>query len=281
MRKRRWQWLGLGAAALVAIVGWQLLQPPPPTVRFFDVGQGDAALVSSGRTQLLVDGGPDRSGLAPLGAALPPLDRRIEYVVLTHPHTDHYRGLLEVVRRYRVGTLLVGVPGVGPEYRNLIDEARRRGVRIVRAARQQIAVGQAIRADVIYPPEAWPDKPVSDPNNSSVVVMVSAPATKVLMVGDTGNDEERELLGAGLDLDADILKVGHHGSRTSSGPDFLAAVTPRVAVISVGAKNRYGHPAPATIQRLQQTGATIYRTDQRGTVTVTFSAAGYRLRTDR
>lgn len=275
------KWTVIAGAALLALVGVRLASVPADGIRFFDVGQGDGALVSSGHTQLLVDGGPDRSGLAPLGAAMPLLDRRIEFVVLTHPHADHYRGLEEVIKRYRVETLIIGVPGKESEYRNLIEEATRRGVHIVRASGQRIPVGRAIRADVVYPLAAWPDKPVSDPNNSSVVLMVHAPATKVLMTGDMSIPEERELLQTGQDIDADILKVGHHGSKTSSGPDLLAAVTPRVATVSVGAGNKYGHPAASTIENLQRAGATVYRTDQRGTVTITFDRTGYRLGTER
>lgn len=275
------KWIVLAATALAGWTGFSWVNPPADGVRFFDVGQGDAALVSAGRTQLLIDGGPDRSVLAPLGASMPILDRRIEYVVLSHPHTDHYRGLIDLIRRYQVGTLIVGVPGKEGEYRDFIAEAERRGTRVVRAAGQRVALGPELRAEVADPLEALPDRPVTDPNNASVVVMVTAGTTKVLMTGDAGFEQEKRLLAAGRNLDADILKVGHHGSKTSSSPDFLAAVTPRDAIVSTGAGNKYGHPTAEALARLAEANATIYRTDQRGTVTVTFDRAGYRLKTAR
>ena len=271
----------IGALALAGWTAFAWMNPPPDGVRFFDVGQGDAALVSSGRTQLLIDGGPDRAVLASLGRAMPPLDRRIEFVVLTHPHTDHYRGLIEVVKRYRVDTLIVGVPGKEAEYRDFVAEARRRGTKVVRAAGQRVSLGPALRAEVVDPLEPLPDRAVSDPNNASVVLMVTAGVSKILMTGDAGFEQERRLLADGRALDADVLKVGHHGSRTSSSAPFLQAVTPRDAVVSSGEGNKYGHPTAAALARLTGAGAAVYRTDQRGTVTVTFERSGYRLRTER
>ncbi len=278
MSRLRWT-VSVGLAFAVWL-GWSLSHPPADGVRFFDVGQGDAALISAGRTQLLVDVGPDRSVLAPLGSSLPVFDRNIEFAVLSHPHTDHYRGLRDVIRRYHVGMLIVGVPGKEREYRDLIAEAEHHGTTVVPAAGQRIVLGPSVRAEVIEPSAPSPDEPVDDPNNASVVLMVRAGPSRILMTGDAGFEEEGRLLAAGHSLAADVLKVGHHGSRTSSGEEFLAAVRPRDAVISSGAGNTYGHPTAEALERLSAAGARVYRTDQRGTITLTFDASGYRLRTE-
>jgi competence protein ComEC len=272
--------LVLAGVLVMSLTGWvvvRLMNPPAEGIRFFDVGQGDAALVSSGQTQLLIDGGPDRTVLGSLGKAMPLLDRRIEYVILSHPHTDHYRGLIEVVKRYQIGTLIVGVPGKESEYRGFINTAKERGAKVIAASGQRISLSSTVRAEIIEPLQSPPDQPVEDPNNASVMAMVTLGSSKVLMTGDAGFEEERRILGEGRNIDADVLKVGHHGSRTSSSEAFLAAVSPHVAVISSGAGNKYGHPTAEALARLNAAGIRTYRTDQYGTITLRLSGAALKL----
>ena len=252
-----------------------------PTVRFLDVGQGDAAIISSGPFQVLIDGGPDNAVLPGIGDSMPLFDRTIDAVILTHPHTDHYRGLAEVFRRYDVGVLIVGVPGDEPEYRALLDAARSQEIPIVPAGGQVIRLPNDLSLRIVHPSTPFPDQPVEHPNDRSVVAMLESGGGKILFVGDAEEGEERELLKANAPLNADVLKVGHHGSKTSSGPEFLRAVTPRVAVMSLGKDNTFGHPSSQTLTSLEQPGAQSYRTDRQGTVTLTIEPSGFRVRTER
>ncbi|MSU75972.1 MBL fold metallo-hydrolase [Patescibacteria group bacterium] len=250
------------------------------TVRFFDIGQGDSAMISVGKTQMLIDGGPDRSVLNGVGKAMPVLDHRIEYVVLSHPHTDHYRGLVDVLKHYQVTTLILGVPGKEEEYQAFIKLAKEKRVNIVRAASQSIRLGSSVTLQIVHPSTPFPEEPLENPHDASVVGVATIGRTRILFTGDAEKKVEDKLLNSGINLDTDILKVGHHGSRTSSTEKFLTTVTPKVSVISVGANNRYGHPTPVTLQSLANIGSRVFRTDEKGTVTVSFSASTYFVKTE-
>jgi competence protein ComEC len=239
-----------------------------------DVGQGDALLVRvAGGHDVLVDGGPDPrlvlSRLSEQGVT------RLDLVVLTHPHLDHVAGLAAVLRRYPVGAVLEGPDHSEiPEYIAFADEVRRRGVahRLVGRG-DRIEVGPAL-IDVLAPTHVASGTR-SDHNNSSVVMRVRTPDGTVLLLGDAEVEEQSELFAAvGPEgVKADVLKVAHHGS-AYQWPPLLAAVGARVAVVSVGAGNRYGHPSPALIDALVAAGAVVRRTDLDGTVTVELAPGG-------
>lgn len=266
------------AAIACAIVIAVAAPRPGLTVRVIDVGQGDAALVQCGSRQLLVDGGRDRSVLAGLGRGMPAFDRDIDMVVLTHPHADHYVGLIAVMERYRVGRFFTSGAGAdAPEYAALVRAADAEAVapEPLRAG-DRLMLGSCAVVDVLWPSPRVPTS--KDPNEASVVLRVRRPdaATEraaILLTGDATDDVERALIEADVDLAADVLKVGHHGSKSSSIGAFLDVVAPEEAVISVG-RNSYGHPAPAALQRLEARGIRVRRTDRDGDVVV-------RIRRDR
>lgn len=251
------------------------LPHPGLTVRVIDVGQGDAALVQCGGRQMLIDGGPDRSVLAGLGRGMPAFDRDIDVVVLTHPHADHYLGLIGVMERYRVRRLLSsGANSDVAEYAAFLRAAEAEGARPepLRAG-DRIALGDCAMADVLWPVAGAAD--ADDPNEASVVLHVrradaTSPSAAVLLTGDATDDVERALLASGVDVAADVLKVGHHGSRSSSTGEFLDAVAPTAAIISVG-RNSYGHPAVAAVMRMEKRGVSVFRTDRDGDVVVRIS----------
>ncbi len=241
----------------------------------FDVGQGDSILVQCGTRQMLVDGGPDATALARLGTAMPFFDRTIESVVLTHPHADHYVGLIGVFAHYKVLHFYTsGSVADAPEYRALLDAVRLSGARtlVVRPG-DRIDIGDCGHADAYWPDLSRANFTFKDPNAESVVLRLSrndavSPQAAIMMMGDATAEVERALVAEKIPLQADVLKVGHHGSRTSTTPEFLDAVHPKEAVISVGKKNAFGHPAPATLLRLSASGVKAYRTDQDGSVRV-------------
>jgi len=240
-----------------------------------DVGQGDAILVEGDRgARLLVDGGPDPDRLlALLDARLPAWDRRLDLVVLTHPHEDHVGGLAALLGRYRVGPIFEpGMLGPGPAYHAF--EAALRGAR---RETGRLADGDSLRLDDVSITVRWPvagTVPRVPPdtgkgiNDVSIVLDIRFGRRRLLLMGDTEEEVDPQLLQAGLQGPVDVLKVAHHGSGTASTAPFLAAVRPRVAVVSVGVGNPYGHPAPATIARLRAAGAAVYRTDLDGSVEI-------------
>lgn len=244
-------------------------------VTVLDVGQGDAILVEGGRGgRLLVDGGPDPDRLLiALDARLPPWDRRIDLLVLTHPHEDHVAGLALLLARYRVGrTFEPGMIGPGPGYRAWQAALDRLGLRPGRLATGDRFSLDEIRFRVLWPdPGGVPRQPADGGtaiNNVSIVLLGEIGRQRFLLAGDIEEEIDPILLARGLPR-VDLLKVAHHGSRTSSTAAFLDAVRPRVAIASAGAGNPYGHPTKATLDRIAARGAQVLRTDRNGSVEVT------------
>ncbi len=231
-------------------------------IAFLDVGQGDAILITRGSNQLLIDTGKDgRSLLSELGKVLPPWDRRVETVILTHPDQDHIGALPDLLSKYRVSTLLSedisSDTEIGRVVRDAID---RRGIpRILPRAGLSIAMSPDARAEVLFPDR---DYRVSQKNTNagSVVVRLRVGIETFLFTGDLPREEV--VLPA---EDIRVLKVSHHGSKYSTSDVFLNRMTPEEAVISVG-KNSYGHPAEEVLTRLEARGIRVFRTDRDGTV---------------
>ena len=223
-------------------------------VTFADVGQGEAVLVTTpGGRHILVDGGPHRlHAVQLLGKRLPFWDRSIELVVLTHPHSDHVTGLTEVLRRYRVEHVLEReIDYHSLEYQAWRQAVADEGALVTRAqAGQLVAAGDGVFLQVVSPPEALLQGTESDVDNASVVVRLVYGDVSFLLTGDIFSEAEADLLARAAPIDSDVLKVPHHGSRSSSSETFLRGVTPAAAVISVGRGNPYGHPHPEAIEAL-------------------------------
>jgi competence protein ComEC len=278
--------LRLASAALVvavAVAGAVAISRPAGVARVtvLDVGQGDAILVEGPRGgRLLVDGGPDPDRLlVALDRRIPAWDRRIDAVILSHPHEDHVAGLALLLDRYEVGRVFEpGMRGPGPGYAAWLDRigGRRPDIRLSLAAGDRLTVDD-IGLRVLWPirgsvPTEPPDSGTGI-NNVSVVLLGTVGEQRFLLAGDVEEEVDPTLLAAGLPT-VDMLKVAHHGSRTATTDAFIEAVRPRVAVASAGIGNRYGHPAPATLDRLANAGARVFRTDRDGSVTVSFDDGG-------
>jgi len=277
----------LGALAIAILVVAGATRPDGRAhVIVLDVGQGDAILVT-GPTggRMLVDGGPDPDRLlVALDARVPPWDRRIDLVVLTHPHEDHVAGLPLVLERYRVGQVVEpGMPGRSPGYEALATILATRGSR-----RGRLVAGDHFALDGIAFDVLWPDadrvpREASDDgsevNDASVVLLGSFEGRRFLLAGDAEAGVEAELASRGLPT-VDLLKAGHHGSRTSTSAELVEATRPRVAAVSVGVRNDYGHPSRDVLARLASAGAAVLRTDQVGTIDVALDGAGSEIRTE-
>ncbi|HJX13832.1 MAG TPA: DNA internalization-related competence protein ComEC/Rec2 [Dehalococcoidales bacterium] len=250
-------------------------------VSFLDVGEGDAVLVQQGSRQVLIDGGPSPQAVTrALGRRMPFWDRTIDLVVLTHPHQDHLAGLVEVLRRYRVARVLApDFPHDSPLYDEWQRTVAEKGIESTPArAGQRITLGNGVAIEVLNPSLPPLEGSQSDVDNNAVVLRVSHGDVSFLLTSDIMGEGEREMVRRRAGLAATVLKVAHHGSDTSTTPGFLAVADPRVAVISVGADNRFGHPDDGVVERLagKLGKESIYRTDEHGTID--FTTDGERLR---
>lgn len=234
----------------------------------FDVGQGDALFLElSDGNQILIDGGPDKSVLSKLGRAMLPWDRDIDLLILTHPHADHVDGLLEVAKRYTVGAVIEsGALHSIPEYAEWRELVRSRGIPVISArAGQRIIGSDGFSLDLLAPFGSENGKSFKNIHDAMIVMKLSYASTSAMLMGDAEQKIEYKLVRRyGGNLRSDVLKVGHHGSKTSTSDAFLEAVSPAYAAISVGRKNRYGHPAQEVLDRLKRAGIRISRTDYDG-----------------
>lgn len=259
----------------VAALGWRELSLLPDGrlhLYFLDIGQGDSALIVTphGR-RILIDGGPDWTALRHLGDLLPFFDRRIDVMVLTHPHQDHLASFPEILKRYPVGSfLMAGTPYTLGRYQATLDELAVRHVAVLGPDARDIAVESGVTLRVLWPPPGTFGAQVKNVNIASMVTMLEYHGRRALFTGDIEEVTERELVRLKADLRADILKVPHHGSRGSSSAPFLNAVGMTTAVISSGSGNTFGHPRPEALERLAAAGAVIRRTDREGTIAITW-----------
>ena len=252
---------------------------PPVSLTLLDVGQGDAILLRDGGRTLLVDGGGwrhgDFGGRVLLPALLGEGVRRLDAVVLTHPDSDHCHGLEQVASYLPVGEVWLAPQWAGDRCADAL--AATPGARALHlAAGGRRRVGRW-RLSVLHP--AWPRAPgravaSRDHNRLSLVLLAEAAGRCAVLTGDLDRAGERAVVARDPDLGCDLLKVGHHGSKTSTGPELLAAVRPRLALVSAGRGNPYGHPAGEVVARLERSGVILLRTDRQGLVRLEWRAGG-------
>jgi competence protein ComEC len=252
-----------------------------------DVGQGDSALIvtPSGR-QVLIDGGPDQlDATRSLGSKLPFWDSSLDMVILSHGHADHVTGLVEVLRRYEVKHIVERELDYGsPVYLEWKQAVSDEGAVTTQAETGQIIdLGDGVGIEVLAPPQTLLVGTDFDANNASVVLRVVYNDVSFLLTGDMFQVAERDILSQGIPVHSTVLKVAHHGSRTSSLPQFVERVGPSVAVLSVGQDNRFGNPHPETIDTLHQYVAEdrIFQTNERGTIEFITNGTTLRVKTER
>lgn len=238
------------------------------TFAMLDVGQGDALFIESPTgTQVLIDAGPARRLMGPLSQIMSPFDRSIDAIVITNPDADHISGFADVLKKYEVGILLE--PGTFNEsktFQNIKDEIERKNIPDVLAKKgMKLDLGGDVFIDILFP-----DRDVStwNPNDGSIVARLSYGDTSVMLTGDATIKTEKIILEdlKRENLKSMVLKVGHHGSRTSSSDAFVKAVAPRYALISDAKDNKYGHPHQEVVDLFSEIGAKIMRTDLLGTI---------------
>ncbi len=266
--------LTLGVLLLLAVVSWlpssaqsdascQCLE-----VSFLDIGQGDAVLIQTpDGFEMLVDGGPNAAVLRELAKRRSFFDKEIDVVVSTHPDLDHIGGLVDVLKRYQVGTIVMttneGESGAATAFTESVPQE---GAEVVFAdAGQTISLGKEVVVQIFAPTG---DESKLESNTASIVLRVVYGNTSFMLTGDAPQEIEDYLVRTyGTQLDSDVLKLGHHGSKTSTSDLWLDTVTPTYAVVSAGLDNRYGHPNQDVMQRVFKRNIQTSHTGTDGTVT--------------
>jgi competence protein ComEC len=253
-----------------------------------DVGQADSFFLRSpsGRT-MLVDAGNAKADTEQV--ILPYLSRlgvsKLDYLVLTHPDQDHVGGMPSLLDGIPVGAFVDSVqPNITNQaYNQTLQRVQSKGVTPIKARRGQAGpdLGQDVQVQVIEPEDPLITKSESVTNNNGVAMRVTYGTVSALLAADLGKEGEARLLAHKENIRSQILKVGHHGSESSSSNEFLDAVNPEVGLISVGAGNTYGHPHRQTLQRLEERKVAVYRTDQNGTIQLRIDGRGYTVSPDR
>ncbi|MDP4009307.1 MAG: MBL fold metallo-hydrolase [bacterium] len=253
------------------VVWAEVIEGREAKVVFFDIGQGDAVFLrTSHGHRILIDGGPDDTLVQKLFQELPFWSRRIDAIILTHPHADHVAGFFPILEQFDISLILwSGVrydSSFARQWEKLVKE---NGENVIIAKFPLRILWNTFSQDfldVLHPFESLEGQSLKDVDKSSLVLRASISERKFLFTGDLFRDGEQKLVERGFNLRSDILHVGHHGSRTSTDPLFVEAVAPAIAVIQMGRENRFGHPHQETIATLERYGITILRTDREGDI---------------
>lgn len=246
-------------------------------VHFIDVGQGDSIFIKARDKNILIDGG-DRGNIVPNYLTIQEVEH-LDLVVGTHPHADHIGGLINVIENFEVKEIMdpgiVHTTKTYEDYLTLIDE---KDIKYTEARTGMIRNYDGVDFEILHP--KTPSR--RHLNDSSVVIKVSLGEVSFLLTGDAERAAEGQMLSNNsIDLNSTFIKLGHHGSETSTTEEFLKAVDPEVSIITVGKNNRYKHPSPNVVNRVSNHGSTIYRTDYNGNIVVTTNGIDYNINTHR
>lgn len=245
-----------------------ILEEAQLRVWFFDVGQGDAIFIETeNKKRIMIDSGRDNHVLSKIGMVVPPWDRDIHAIIETHPDSDHITGFIEVLNRYDVQDVYLTGQKSDTEIKTVFDNAiveEGASVKYVRSG--DLIILDDVVLEIFAPDESLVGKKLKDKNEGSVIIKVTYGETTLLLTGDLPTAVEYELLSKQFG-EIDVLQIPHHGSVYSTSPAFLKKINPEVSVISVG-KNNYGHPHPVVIDRIENSGSNIYRTDKDGDILI-------------
>ena len=269
--------IGLVLCNIIAgLILWDLTKIQSIEVSFLDIGQGDSIFIQTPQNhQILIDGGPsNKIILKKLSQVMPQWDRTIDLIILTHPEHDHIAGLIEVLKSYKVENIMwTGIKRDTGEYIEWQRLIEKEGANIIIAqAGQKIFSNSAkgsYEIEILYPFESLENQEVKSVNNTSIIARLTSGENSFLFTGDAFKSIENKLIAKEVYLDSDVLKVGHHGSKTSTSQEFIEQVSPEIAVIQCGRNNRYGHPYPETLATLEKFDINILRTDIDGDIKIT------------
>lgn len=287
MNRRRISFVHIIVFVVLAVAARQTVhdaQSKDGFLRIFmlDIGQGDSLFIEAPNgTQVLIDGGPDQTVVQRLGGVMPFYDHDIDVVVATHLDSDHSAGLVSVLDRYDVSVVVENgaesKTAVARAWRVAVENEHARHV-IVRAG-TTISLGNGVTLTALNPLEDMEGRLLAKANDYAITFLLTYREFSMIFTADIEERTERRILLAHVLVDADVLKIAHHGSRTSTSDAFLSAVSPQLALISVGARNSYGHPTAEVLNRLEKNGIPYYRTDTDGTVELASDGYTYSVRT--
>lgn len=266
--------VGLFVSLIIAIILIISLPKNGLMVSYLNIGQGDGIYIRTPDDyHILIDAGPTSKILEELGEIMPLYNRTIDLILISHPHADHLNGFVEIVKRYKVNrVLMVGTPSRNQFYQKLLNLFNEKEIPVHFAVSDNdIKLGKDVYMDVIWPMKIEAGSYYENVNNASLAVKITFGNDSFLFTGDAEIEQEEEMLDSGFDLVADILKAGHHGSKTASSEDFLDSVVPEKVVIQSGAGNSYGHPHKETLLKYFERNIEILRNDLQGRITLEFS----------
>lgn len=274
---KKWDELSLFVIIVVLALGifvwYQVIFAGPaarPEIYFLDVGQGDAELVVlSGGVKIMTDAGPDQKVIKSIEKALSRGDKYIDIAIISHPQLDHFNGYNYLLDNYNFGAFIWNGRSdtkTVKEWPALLEKIKAKNIPLITLAAGDRVRYQSNEIDFLSPDKSFIQS--AELNDTGFVELVKTSAFKTLLTADIGFSVEDYLTKQRTDLRADVFKVPHHGSKYSSGDTFLSAVSPKVAVIEVGEKNRYGHPTKEALSHLGASGAKIFRTDQNGNIKI-------------
>lgn len=249
-------------------------------IYFLNVGQGDAELIQKGDYQILIDGGPDGSVLAELGKIMPLTDRKIDEVILTHPHADHLTGLNEVMKRYEVGQIYTsGSVTTSNQYLNFLNTIKEKNIPLsIPSVGEEKMPFDGAEMQFLWPGDRYKGISGDNLNNTSEVLRFCFESHCAIFMGDQETDEQKlmfaELTKQKIDYTANLLKVAHHGSNNGTDQMTIGSIKASFSVIEVGADNQFGHPHAATLDLLKANNVQIFRTDRDGTIRFTMTKEG-------
>ncbi|MDO5388166.1 MAG: ComEC/Rec2 family competence protein [Clostridia bacterium] len=246
------------------------------TVSFIDVGQGDSILVKSNGCYMLVDAGEEDKGSVVAEYIRNEGIDKLDYVVATHPHSDHIGGMDDILNTFQVDNIIMPDMVTSTKcFENMLNAVENKNINaIVGQAGYDFELGN-FKCSIVGPVTIG-----DDANNNSVVIKLVYGNDSILLTGDCSKAEETDIADSGADISANLLKAGHHGSSTSSSDKFVSMVSPQIVVISCGKDNEYGHPHKETLDTFNKYGVKVYRTDEEGTVTAVCSGNGISMVTD-
>lgn len=248
-------------------------------IHILDVGQGDSILIEKGDSQILIDGGPDGKVLSEIGKFMSVSDRTIETVILTHPHADHLAGLNQILDRYEISTIYYsGVNYDSNGYTEFLDKVKSKNINLnIPEIGTEIRPFDNSSLTFLYPGNKFSGTIMKNVNNSSETTKFCYFSSCALFLGDLETDGQADMFSASKDLtvfQSDLLKISHHGSENGTNQLTLTNIAPKLAAISVAAKNKFGHPHYAVLELLSNSNIPFYRTDQAGNITFIINELG-------
>lgn len=239
-------------------------------IYFLDSGQADSILIKTPEKQNIIIDLGSQIGLKKLNRKIPWWDKKIDLLIISHPHDDHLAGIPLLLEKYKIEKIIfTGIECKSPLYQEILKQIKGKKIDLlIPQEKQKIILGKKCELNFLYPRESLNKKNIENLNNSSIINQLDCEGSISLFMGDAEEVVEKKILEESYNLKSDILKVGHHGSISSSHQEFLEKVKPKISIIMVGEKNKFNHPHLRTIKKLQKIGSLIFRTDLNGTITM-------------